>query len=62
MVLLTTFTIPARDPGEVPVNYTIEYDVVCCPDGTPVEGAIQIIRGNAVENFTATYTATFVKE
>ena len=39
-VLLTTFSIPAREPGEEPINYTIKDDIVYSPDGPPVEGAM----------------------
>ncbi len=61
-VLLTTFSIPGGEPGEAPVTYTIKDDVVYSPDGTPVEGAMQVIQGNEGEVTTATCVVTFVKE
>ncbi len=59
-MLLTTFSIPAGEPGEAPVTYTIKDDVVYSPDRTPVESAMQIIQGNAGEVTTATCEVYFV--
>ena len=58
-LLVGTFSIPAGEPGETVI---IADDMVTYEDGTPVEGAMQIIQGNVGEVQTATCTVYFVVE
>ena len=58
-LLVGTFSIPAGEPGETVI---IKDDMVTYEDGTPVDGTMQIIRGNAGEVQTAYCTVYFVVE
>ena len=58
-LLVGTFSVPVGEPGDTVI---IKDDMVTYEDGTPVEGAMQIIRGNAGEIQTATCTVYFVVE
>ena len=60
-ILMASFSIPAGEPGNTE-TYIIKDDIVTYEDGTPADGVMQTIRGNAGEVQTATVTVYFVVE